>query len=233
VRAWFRQRDVGEQVSLGRTLLDKELKRLGVVEANQEKLAQRLKFGKVDEFLAALGRGDVGQRDLVHALQEPGKATPALVPTAKPRARAKSTNPVVIPGLGDVPLTLARCCKPKAPDAIVAYTTVGRGLTVHRADCASLRRANPARMMPAEWVLDAGAAFEVDIQLKAFDRQGLLRDVSDVIAKDRLDVLRVNTETRGELAHMQLSVRVKELQQLSRLLARLQHVQNVIEVRRV
>jgi GTP pyrophosphokinase len=233
VRAWFRQRDVGEQVGLGRTLLDKELKRLGVVEANQEKLAQRLKFGKVDEFLAALGRGDVGQRDLVHALQESGKATPALVPTAKPRPRAKSTNPVVIPGLGDVPLTLARCCKPKAPDAIVAYTTVGRGLTVHRADCASLRRANPARMMSAEWVLDASAAFEVDIQLKAFDRQGLLRDVSDVIAKDRLDVLRVNTETRGELAHMQLSVRVKELQQLSRLLARLQHVQNVIEVRRV
>jgi GTP pyrophosphokinase len=232
VRAWFRQRDVGEQVSLGRTLLEKELKRLGVVDANQEKLAQRLKFNKVDEFLAALGRGDVGQRDLVNALQESGKAVPALVPTARPRARPKSGNPIVIPGLGDVPLTLARCCKPQPPDAIVAYTTVGRGLTVHRADCASLRRANAARMLPAEWVLDAGAAFEVDIILKAFDRQGLLRDISDVIAKDRLDVLRVNTETRGELAHMQLSVRVRELQQLSRLLARLQHVQNVIDVRR-
>src|SRR5512139_4177688 len=232
VRTWFRQRDVGEQVGLGRTLLDKELKRLGVVDANQEKLAQRLKFGKVDEFLAALGRGDVGQRDLVNALQESGRPTPALVPTAKPRARSRSSNPVTIPGLGDVPLTLARCCKPQPPEAIVAYTTVGRGLTVHRADCASLRRANPARVMPAEWVLDPGAAFEVNIQLKAFDRQGLLRDVSDVIAKDRLDVLRVNTETRGELAHMQLTVRVRELQQLSRLLARLQHVQNVIEVRR-
>ena len=232
VRAWFRQRDVGEQVSLGRTLLDKELKRLGVVDANQEKLAQRLKFGKVDEFLAALGRGDVGQRDLVNALQDLGKAAPALVPTAKPRARPKSGNPVTIPGLGDVPLTLARCCKPQPPEAIVAYTTVGRGITVHRADCAALRRANPARVMPAEWVLDAGAAFEVDIRLKAFDRQGLLRDISDVIAKDRLDVLRVNTDSRGEYAHMQITVRVKELQQLSRLLARLQHVQNVIEVRR-
>ncbi len=232
VRAWFRQRDVGEQVGLGRTLLEKELKRLGVVETNQEKLAQRLKFNKVDEFLAALGRGDVGQRDLVNALQESGKTTPALVPTAKPRARGKSANPVVIPGLGDVPLQLARCCKPQPPEAIVAYTTVGRGLTVHRADCAALRRANPARVMPAEWVLDAGAAFEVDIRLKAFDRQGLLRDVSDVIAKDKLDVLRVNTESRGEYAHMLLTVRIKELQQLSRLLARLQHVQNVIEVGR-
>ncbi len=232
VRAWFRQRDVGEQVSLGRTLLDKELKRLGVVDANQEKLAQRLKFGKVEELLAALGRGDVGQRDLVNALQESGKAAPALVPTAKPRARPKSGSPVVIPGLGDVPLTLARCCKPQPPEAIVAYTTVGRGLMVHRADCASLRRANPARMMDAEWAIDTGAAFEVNIQLKAFDRQGLLRDVSDVIAKDKLDVLRVNTESRGEYAYMQLTVRVRELQQLSRLLARLQHVQNVIEVRR-
>jgi GTP pyrophosphokinase len=232
VRAWFRQRDVGEQVNLGRTLFEKELKRLGVLSANQEKLAQRLKFSKVDEFFAALGRGDVSQRDLVNALQEPGKSAPALASTAKPRMRAKTGNPVTIPGLGDVPLTLARCCKPQPPDAILSYTTVGRGLTVHRADCASLRRANPARVMPAEWVLDAGAAFEVNIRLKAFDRQGLLRDISDVITKDKLDVLRVNTESQGEYANMQLTVRIKELQQLSRLLARLQHVQNVIEVSR-
>ncbi|HUX30480.1 MAG TPA: bifunctional (p)ppGpp synthetase/guanosine-3',5'-bis(diphosphate) 3'-pyrophosphohydrolase [Thiobacillus sp.] len=230
VRAWFRQRDVGEQVGLGRTLLEKELKRLGVVDASQEKLAQRLKFGKVDEFLAALGRGDVGQRDLINALQESGKAIPALAPTRKPRVRAKTGNPVTILGLGDVPLQLARCCKPQPPDAIVAYTTVGRGVTVHRADCAALKRANPARRMPAEWMADAGAAFEVDILLKAFDRQGLLRDISDVIAKDKLDVLRVNTESRGEYANMRLTVRVKELQQLSHLLARLQHVPNVIEV---
>lgn len=232
VRAWFRQRDVGEQIGLGRSLLDKELKRLGAVGVNHEKLAHRLKFARQDEFLAALGRGDVGQRDLIHALQEPGKPEPELIPTAKARARAKTGNPVTIPGLGDVPLTLARCCKPQPPDGIVAYTTVGRGVTVHRSDCASLRRGNPARAMPAEWVLDAGAAFEVDIRLKAFDRQGLLRDISDVISKDKLDVLRVNTESRGEYAHMCLTVRVKELQQLSRLLARLQHVQNVIEVSR-
>jgi GTP pyrophosphokinase len=87
-------------------------------------------------------------------------------------------------------------------------------------------------MMVAEWGLDRGGAFEVDIQLKAFDRQGLLRDISDVIAKDKLDVLRVNTESRGEYAHMQITVRIKELQQLARLLARLQHVQNVIDVMR-
>ncbi|MEW6120889.1 MAG: bifunctional (p)ppGpp synthetase/guanosine-3',5'-bis(diphosphate) 3'-pyrophosphohydrolase [Pseudomonadota bacterium] len=233
VRAWFRQRDVGEQVALGRGLLEKEIKRLGAGEPNLEKLAQRLKFGKLDEFLAALGRGDLGQRDLINALQEPGKqATAMLLPTARPRARPKSGNPIVIPGLGDVPLALARCCKPTPPDPIVAYTTVGRGLTVHRADCASLRRANPERVLPAQWALDAGAAFEVDIAVKAFDRQGLLRDVSDVIAKEKLDVLRVNTESRGEYATMQLTVRVRELQQLSRLLARLQHVQNVIEARR-
>ena len=233
VRTWFRQRDVGEQVALGRTLLDREIKRLGAVEPNLEKLAQRLQFNKLDEFLAALGRGDVGQRDLVQALQDAGKLAPAvLLPTTRTRARARSGNPVVIPGLGDVPLTLARCCKPAPPDALVAYTTVGRGVTVHRADCAALKRANPARMLPAEWDIEAGAAFEVEVHVKAFDRQGLLRDISDVIAKDKLDVLRVNTESRGEFATMQLTVRVRELAQLSRLLVRLQHVQNVIEARR-
>ena len=131
-----------------------------------------------------------------------------------------------------MPLTLARCCRPQPPDPIAAYTTVGRGLTVHRADCAALRRGNPARIMAAEWALDAGAAFEVDVRLKAFDRQGLLRDVSDVITKEKLDVLRVNTESRGEYAYMLLTLRIRELQQLSRLLGRLQHVQNVVEVRR-
>ncbi|MHB8916121.1 MAG: RelA/SpoT family protein, partial [Thiobacillus sp.] len=89
VRAWFRQRDVGEQVGLGKSLLEKELKRLGLSDVNHEKLAQRLKFGKVEEFLAALGRGDIGQRELINGLQEPGKPTPALAPTAKPRTRAK------------------------------------------------------------------------------------------------------------------------------------------------
>jgi GTP pyrophosphokinase len=233
VRAWFRQRDVGEQVGLGKSLLEKELKRLGLGDINLEKLAQRLKFGKVDEFMAALGRGDIGQRELINGLQEPGKPAPALAPTTKPRSRARSSsNPVSIPGLGDVPLTMARCCKPQPPEALMAYTTVGRGVTVHRADCAALKRANPARMLPAEWVSEPGAAFEVDIRLKAFDRQGLLRDISDVIAKDKIDVLRVNTESRGEYASMQITVRIKELQQLSKLLVRLQHVQNVIEVGR-
>ena len=232
VRVWFRQQDVGEQVAQGRALLDKEMKRLGIAETRFDKLAQRLKFAKLDDFLAALGRGDVNQRELVTALAEPGKAAPALVPTARPRPRGPSASPVVIPGLGDVPLTMARCCKPQPPDAIVGYTTVGRGLTVHRADCAGLKRANAARILPAEWALDAGAPLEVDVRLRAFDRQGLLRDVSDVIAKEKLDVLRVNTESRGEYADMRLTVRIRELQQLARLFTRLQNVQNVIEVAR-
>lgn len=233
VRAWFRQRDVGEQVGLGKSLLEKELKRLGLNDINHEKLAQRLKFVKVEEFLAALGRGDIGHRELINGLHEPGKAAPALAPTAKPRPRTKSaTNPVSISGLGDVPLTLARCCKPQPPDALMGYTTVGRGVTVHRADCAALKRGNAARMLPAQWTTEAGAAFEVDIRLKAFDRQGLLRDISDVIAKDKIDVLRVNTDSRGEYASMQITVRIKELQQLSKLLVRLQHVPNVIDVGR-
>ncbi len=236
VRAWFRQQDVGEQVSIGRTLLDKEFKRLGVVSASHEKLAQQLGFGKPEDFFAAFGRGDIGHRVIVNALQESGKHAPPAIQTVKPRAPGKvapgGVNPVTIPGLGDVPLTLARCCKPQPPDEIVAYTTVGRGVKVHRSHCAALRRGNPERVMAAEWVLDSGAAFEVEILLKAFDRQGLLRDISDVISKDRLDVLRVNTESRGEYAHMHLTVRIKALQQLERLLMRLQHVQNVVEVKR-
>jgi len=232
VRAWFRQRDVGEQVALGKAVLERETRRLGVSGINLDKLAQRLKFPRSDAFLAALGRGDVGQRELVGALQEAGRQVPAVAPGAPQRVRARPGAAVVIPGLGEIPLQRARCCKPQPPDAIVAYTTVGRGVTLHRADCPALRRANPARILPAAWAAGSEGPFEADIRIEAFDRQGLLRDVSDVIAREKLDVVRVNTASHGEHATLRLTVRVRELAQLARLMTRLQNVQNVLDVRR-
>jgi GTP pyrophosphokinase len=232
VRTWFKQRDLGELTQLGRAQLDKERKRLGVGDIKLDKLAQDIKFKSTDEFLAALGRGDVGPQILARALREQG--APVLpVAVRKAVVPRKSVSGVLVEGLGDVPLSMARCCKPEPPAAIVAYTTVGRGVTVHRQACPNLAKFNPDRILQASWSekkTEGGFAFEV--RLRAFDRQGLLRDVSDVFTKERVDVLRVNTESVGEYADMAITLKVKDAAQIGRLISRLGQVQSVIEVRR-
>ena len=231
VRTWFKQRDQGELTQLGRAQLDKERKRLGVGDVNIDKLAQNLKFKSAEEFLAALGRGDVGGQSFIRALREQG--TPVAEVQVKARLPRKSISGVIVEGLGDVPITLARCCKPAPPEAIIAYTTVGRGVTVHRRSCPSLPKLNPDRILRAGWAdSKPEAGFTIDIRLRAFDRQGLLRDVSDVFTKERVDVLRVNTESVGEYANMALTIKVREAAQISRLINKLGQVQSVIEVRR-
>lgn len=232
VRTWFKQRDQGELTQLGRAQLDKERKRLGVGDIKLDKLAQDLKFNSADEFLAALGRGDIGPQILARALREQG-APPAPAAVRRMQVPKKSISGVLVEGLGDVPLSMARCCKPEPPEAIVAYTTVGRGVTVHRRNCPNLAKFNPKRILQAGWAdsrREGGFTFQV--QLRAFDRHGLLRDVSDVFTKERVDVLRVNTESIGEYAHMAASLRVKDAAQIGRLLSRLGQVQGVIEVAR-
>ncbi|KAB2313453.1 bifunctional (p)ppGpp synthetase/guanosine-3',5'-bis(diphosphate) 3'-pyrophosphohydrolase [Betaproteobacteria bacterium SCN2] len=232
VRTWFKQRDQGELTQLGRTQLDKERKRLGVGDIKLDKLAQDLKFKSTDEFLAALGRGDVGPQILARALREQGApAVPA--PVRKAPLPRKSASGVLVEGLGDVPLSMARCCKPEPPAAIVAYTTVGRGVTVHRKSCPNLAKFNPDRILQAGWSEKKGeGGFAFEVRLHAFDRQGLLRDVSDVFTRERVDVLRVNTESLGEYANMAITLRVRDAAQIGRLISRLGQVQSVISVKR-
>ncbi len=231
VRTWFKQRDQGELTQLGRAQLDKERKRLGVGDVNIDKLAQSLKFKSAEEFLAALGRGDVGGQVFARALRE--QSAPVAAIQVKARPPRKSISGVVVEGLGDIPITLARCCMPAPPDSIIAYTTVGRGVTVHRQSCSGLGKLNPGRMLQAGWSNNqSDAGFTVEIRLRAFDRQGLLRDVSDVFTKERVDVQRVNTESVGEYANMALTIKVKAATQIGRIINKLEQVQSVIDVGR-
>ena len=232
VRTWFRQRDQGELTQLGRAQLDKERKRLGVGDIKLDKLAQDLKFKSAEEFLAALGRGDVGPQILARALREQG-APAAPIAVRKAPVPRKSASGVLVEGLGDVPLSMARCCKPEPPADIVAYNTVGRGVTVHRRNCPNLPKFNPDRILQAKWAeKKSEGGFTFEVRLRAFDRQGLLRDVSDVFTRERVDVLRVNTESVGEYANMAIALKVRDAAQIGRLISRLGQVQSVIEVRR-
>jgi GTP pyrophosphokinase len=157
VRHWFKTQNLDDSIAQGRLLLDKELQRLGVTAVNQEKVAQRLRFHKLDELLAALGQGDITPRKLGLAIQQevPAKVAVAAQPVAsKHAARRASSTGVLIEGVDNLMIKMAKCCKPEKPDAIVGYVTRDRGITIHRQDCAFMQRVPEVkrdRMLDAEW----------------------------------------------------------------------------------
>jgi GTP pyrophosphokinase len=144
---------------------------------------------------------------------------------------------VQIEGVGDLPTTLARCCAPLRPQPITGYVTLGRGVTVHRSDCAGLQRMRarkPDRVLKVEWTGASTEALGVELTVSAYDRRGLLRDLTDVLAVERLSIDAVTSRTDHDtgVAHFALTVALKDVEQLARVLRRLAGVPNVIQARR-
>ena len=238
VRHWFKHQHHDENVSQGRAQLERELHRLGVTSVNQEKIAQRLKFNKLEELLAAIGRGDVTPRQIAVAIQEELPAKVAAI--SKPLVTKSATAPVsasgiLIEGVGNLMTKMAKCCKPAPPDVIVGYVTRDRGVTIHRKDCSAILRMPEQRrdrVLSAQWGGKQKSNFSVDIEVIAHDRQGLLRDISDLFAKEKVNVTRVNSYSKQNQATMQFSIEIADLEQLSHLLALLHQVSNVMSAKR-
>lgn len=242
VRQWFKQQDLEKTLAAGRDMLDNELRRLGVAECSLEKLARRLRFSRTDDLFVSLGRGEVGPTQIANAVQE--QVLPAadrLAPPA-PAVKQRSVQPtrvggVTIEGVGNLLTQLAGCCKPAPPDPITGYITRGRGVTIHRADCPNVLRlgvADQTRLIDVSWSATRGGTYPVDIEVQAYDRQGLLRDLTLLLANEKVNVLGINTRTDDDsrVAHMKFTVEVPDVGKLSLLLSRLGQLHNVFEVRR-
>jgi GTP pyrophosphokinase len=240
VRAWFRYQDVGDNRSAGRAIAERELARIGAGPGQFAALAHELKARDTEHFYQLLGEGEITVTQLVQAATRLlGPQPPqALVRPLRPRPTARRrASPVEIEGVGDLPITLARCCAPLRPQPITGYVTLGRGVTVHRSDCAGLQRMSarkPDRLLKVEWAAGGGEGLAVELAVSAYDRRGLLRDLTDVLAAERLSIEAASTRTDRStgLAHFALSVAVDDLEQLARVLRRLAAVPNVIEARR-
>ena len=239
VRAWFRKQDVGDNRSAGRAIAERELARIGARTEQLNALARELKVRDPEQLYELLGEGEITVTQLLQAasrLFEPS-APPPLVRPARPAGGRGRSSPVEIEGVGDLPITLARCCAPLRPQPIAGYVTLGRGVTVHRSDCASFARMSalkPDRVLKVEWASAHAEAMNVVLAVSAYDRRGLLRDLSDVLAVERLSIDAATTRTDHEtgLAHFALTVAVRDLEQLARVLRHLSGVANVIAARR-
>lgn len=238
VRHWFKYQNFEENVAIGRAKLDRELHRAGVVSLNQEKLAQKLHFNRLEDLLAAIGRGDVSEHQVALAIQDavPPRAPEAVpVLTTRRMHKPKVSSGIVVEGVSNLLTTLARCCRPVPPDGIVGYVTRERGMTIHRQNCAFVTRLpeeRRGRLLQATWGGAENLVASVDIEVEAYDRQGLLRDVSDLFVREKVNATKANMLSRGNRALMQFSLEIVDLDQLQRLLVQIGRVPDVIAARR-
>lgn len=235
IRAWFRKQDRAQLVAQGRELLEKELKRLGVDEYNHELLARAFQYGKAEDLYYALGAGDVQGRKLAaHVLEEERQHAQQQLPKLPINAPLKTVHSEEISILGTKGLltSMARCCKPAPGDPIVGYITRGRGVTIHRVDCPNvLEKREPDRYIRVAWG-QAQQTYPVSVRISAYDRDGLLRDVSTVVSEEHINIANVSVNVKDSLATLEVILDIHDVEVLSRVLARLEQLPNVIEARR-
>jgi len=239
VRTWFRQRDKEQNKRQGREILERELTRLNVHDIGTADIAGQLKFASSDALFIALGAGDITSASVASALQHLRQEEPAEF-VRKRRTRKQTaavSGDVAVSGVGDLLCNFARCCRPVPPEDIAGYITLGRGVSIHRQDCGnylSLLSRHPERVIEVDWGTVADAIYPAKLSLHAFDRQGLLRDISAVLSDEKVSVDGINTRSdkRTMQAHMELNISVPGLPALSRVISRLEQLPNVTSVQR-
>jgi GTP pyrophosphokinase len=241
VRAWFNARALQDTIARGREAVDKLLQREGRTAIKLDELAAQLGFRHADALFEVVGKDEFSLRTIENVLR-PAEPPPADEPPLlrRPRSQASGSGVLVV-GVESLLTQLAHCCRPAPPDAIGGYVTRGKGVAVHRSDCVNLRQMsaqNPERVIPVAWG-DArpagtgpGAVYPVNVAVRAHDRQGLLRDITEVFAKEKMNVTSVNTQSSRGSADMAFTVEVADAARLTHVLALVAQVRGVLSARR-
>ncbi|WP_440095148.1 RelA/SpoT family protein [Acinetobacter baumannii] len=245
LRHWFRQQDRSKNLEVGRELLNKELSRLAIhpksIDLNDYSSHFNVKTG--DDILVSLVSDDISLHALINQINRQmhlDQDEPELVlkPTLNPRAsHTLSAHGILIDGLDNVELHIAQCCQPVHGESIAGYITLNRGVSIHKVLCSDYQRMikqEPERAVEADWEMQPTRGQSVQIVVEAYDRRGLLKDLTQVIFSDQINIRQVNTISEADgIANMKLLIEVKGLAQLSRLLARLEQQPGIISARRM
>ena len=240
VQQWFKLQNYASSVSAGRAGLEREFHRLGFTDINHDKLSSRFGFSKVDDFLAAIGRGEIKSGQIMAAAQElvEPKAKTAPPPVqARGHVQSGTASGVTIQGVGNLLTRMGRCCNPLPGDPIVGFITRGQGITIHRRDCPNALRhhdENDERIIEVNWGAENSHTYPVDVEIVAYERAGLLRDITGLLANEKINVVAVNTlsDKKEHVARMTLTLEIPDIDTLSRVLAQIDQIPNVAEVRR-
>lgn len=243
VKQWFAQQERRETLDRGKAIADKELQRIGQTAINQDTLAQKLGFDKPEEMYMALAREEIRPRAIENTLR-PAPATEGPLSDEEQlellkRRRGPENDPkksgILVVGVSTLMTNLARCCRPAPPDPIIGFVTRGKGVSIHRLGCSNLAevmRKQPERLIETTWGNSGGLHYPVDIAVSANDRQGLLRDITEVFSRQKINVVGVQTESQRGLARMQFTAEVSSGEQLRQALSHLLEIDGVFQARR-
>ena len=238
VMHWFKTQAREDNIAAGRNLIEREFKRLALTSIDYQRIARKVQQNTVEDMYAAVGSGDLSAAQVLNAAQGLVENRPGpQLKLARPGG-GSYRGQVQVRGVGNLLTHMAGCCKPLPGDAITGFITQGRGVSIHREDCPRLVRlqdSSPQRVIEVEWGSSPPENYEVDVAIEAYDRQGLLRDITGLLANARINVLSVNTQTnkKSNTATMRLRMEVPNLGALSKLLERMNRLKNVISAFRV
>ena len=235
IKQWFKQQDREQNLEHGKMIIEKEFKRLGIGQVDLNQFVDEFHVKTLDDLYVGIGCGDIPIGRLVNRIaetqREPEPETIVVMPTAPAKVRPGAT--VTVMGLKGLATSMARCCNPMPGDEIIGYITRGRGVTIHRSDCPNvLRVKDNERLIKVDWGMEE-KSYPVPLQIKAYDRQGLMSDISNVISSEPVHLIDLSMNSRQNIVVINLEIEVGGISQLSRLLARLENIPNVIEAIRV
>ena len=240
VRQWIRQQNIDCAIDAGRAVFEREISRTGA-STNIETITAHFHCKTAEDFFVALGQGDISVRDLNQVLHDIGLPTNAISPSAPTLATdiihsAKADihgKGILVEGVDKLMTMLAKCCKPVPPDVIIGFVTKGRGISIHCADCASLKKLAkdaPERIITANWGENINQVFSVDLRITAIQHPTLLRDLSEVLAREKINITAVNTSGRDHRTTLQFTIEIRDAGLLPGIIHRLQQVHGVNEI---
>lgn len=233
IRQWFKHQNREQNITQGKEILDRELRRLGMQQIDLEKLARGFDYRTLDDLYVAVGCGDLSIGHIINTLSE-GSAEEHIFeikPSTQPRDVGE--NAVTVLGLRNILTTFARCCNPVPGDEIVGYITRGRGATIHRQDCPNiLRMKDRDRIVKVSWG-EPQNTFPVEVEIKAYDRQGLMVDISSVLSNENINLKDIKINVTHNLASIQMVMEIADIVQLSRVLTKIENLPNVMQAHRV
>ena len=233
IKQWFKRQEREKAIAYGKEVLDRELRKLGKSAMPRDEIAQILGYARADDLMAAIGYGEITGAHISLRLLE--AEHPTVLKETLEATVTRKDEPVQAEGMridetGGLLVTLARCCNPTYGDEITGFITRGKGITVHRSDCKNVLNTNePERLINVTWPPDSEQVFPVPVLVVAYDREGLMRDIGAVIADENVNMSNVNVSTRQNIATFELTMEIHDLKQLSRILAKLERLPNVVE----
>ncbi len=238
VLQWFKLQDYDKHVADGHEILERELKSLGIKSEKLQEVAVLFNFKKLDDLYAALGRGDMKMGQVVNKLSPPETTESNLIKLIKPQPIPDARGgDLRIEGVGNLLTFMARCCQPVPGDAVIGYITIGRGVSIHRQDCSNIIHSTEKqqqRFIQVSWGSEVRDRYVVDVIIKAFDRADLLKDITALLSNEKAHVyaLQAQSSKHDNTIYINLSVEIDGLGSLSRMLAKLGKIPNVLEARR-